>query len=104
MHFVSKRNCIYRKDHPPDGIDITSPTKESGIYSTLNEKKDISNCSIIHKISSWKYLFYSKISSYNCFFLLHLLYYSIFNSTFAAVFKYVFIYNSVVYGNQRARF
>lgn len=93
MHFVSKRNCIYRKDHPPDGIDITSPTKESGIYSTLNEKKDISNCSIIHRISS-----------YNCFFLLHLLYYSIFNSTFAAVFKYVFIYNSVVYGNQRARF
>ena len=93
MHFVSKRNCIYRKDHPPDGIDITSPTKESGIYSTLNEKKDISNCSIIHRISSC-----------NCFFLLHLLYYSIFNSTFAAVFKYVFIYNSVVYGNQRARF
>ena len=39
MHFVSKRNCIYRKDHPPDGIDITSPTKESGIYSTLNKKR-----------------------------------------------------------------
>lgn len=38
MHFVSKRNLLYRKDYPPDGIDITFPTKESGIYSTLNKK------------------------------------------------------------------
>lgn len=39
MHFVSKRNLLYRKDYPPDGIGFTLPTRESGIYSTLNEKR-----------------------------------------------------------------
>lgn len=70
MHFVSKRNCIYRKDHPPDGIDITSPTKESGIYSTLNKKKTFPTAQLYTELAVENVFFIAKLAvatAFSCY-------------------------------------
>lgn len=68
MHFVSKRNLLYRKDYPPDGIGFTFPTKESGIYSTLNKKKTFPTAQLHTELAVRNVFFIAKLAVATAFY------------------------------------